>query len=361
MRVDEQGRLEIVDPGFEAVPLLRSLDPGFRVRTGPLPGFDRPRFLALRKAGCGLLKAELEGMSEDALWDCHEKALSDRPSAWQAPDEGSVLDLKIALARRLMSPCRLCGRQCGVNRLQGEQGICGLGSEALVAEHYVHIAEEPPINPSHILSLYGCGLGCRFCQQSRLLDAPPEDAEPLSPQSLSSFRLKGARSFSFMGGNPDESIYGIVRFLKGLPEDWRLPLVWNANAYATLETLRLLHGLVNVYVPDLKFFSADCAQAIASAADYPAAARASIPEMLNQGVPVIVRILVLPGHNDCCHLPSLDFLASYNRPNLFVSVRGQYCPDGRITKSDGPLSRRPTRDEVEAVRRHATSLGLASV
>lgn len=359
--MDEEGRLEIVDPGFEAVPLLRSLDPSFHVRTGPLAGFDRPRFLSLRKSGCGLLKAELEGMPEDALWDCHDEALSGPLSTVHAPDEGSVLDLKIALARRLMSPCRLCGRRCGVNRLKGEQGICGLGSEALVAENYVHIAEEPPINPSHVLNLYGCGLGCRFCQQSRLLDAPPEDAEPLSHQSLSSFRLKGARSFSFIGGNPDESLYGILRFLKGFPEDWRLPLVWNSNAYATLETLKLLHGLVDVYVPDLKFFSADCAQAIASAPDYPAAVRASIPEMLNQGVPVIVRILVLPGHNDCCHLPSLDFLASQNHDNLFVSLRGQYCPDGRITESDGPLSRRPTRDEVEAVRRYASALCFASV
>lgn len=361
MRVDEEGSLEIVDPGFDAVPLLRSLDPRFRVRTGPLPGFAAPRFLALRKSGCGLLKARLEAMGEDDLWAVHEKALTGpfRP-CWD-PDEATLLDLKIELARRLLAPCRLCGRRCGVDRLRGERGLCGLGPEALIAEHYVHIAEEPAINPSHILSLYGCGLGCRFCQQSHLLDTPPEDSEPLSPQSLSGFDLKGARSFSFMGGNPDESLYGILSFLCGLPDPWRLPLVWNSNAYGTEEALNLLDGVVDAYVPDFKFFSEDCANALSSAPDYPRLAVASISKMLGQGVPVIVRILVLPGHNDCCHFPGLTFLANQNQSNLFVSLRGQYCPDGWITEMDGPLSRRSTRDEIAAVQEKATALGLATV
>lgn len=360
MRVDEQGCLEIVDPGFDSIPLLRSIDPEFRVKTAPLPGFVSPRFLDIRKAGCGYLKANLETMGENELWAVHEKAMAVKLQPCRLAGEANLLDLKIELARRLLGQCRLCGRRCGVNRLRGELGICGLGKEALIAEHYVHIAEEPAINPSHILSLYGCGLGCIFCQQSHLM-TPSENAQSLSSAGLCEFRLPGARSFAFMGGNPDESLYGILKFLLGLPDQWRLPIVWNSNAFGTLETFRLLHGAVDAYVPDFKFFSEDCAMGLASASEYPLIAKASILEMLSQGVPVIVRILILPAHNDCCHLPTLSFLADHNQENLFVSLRGQYCPDGWITEADGQLSRRPTAEEIKIVYEEASALGLTLV
>lgn len=365
LRIDDEGRLEVVDPGFDSLTLLRSIDPGFRVRRAGLAGFTSPRFLRLRETICSLMAWQLAGEPEAALWEAHEAAMKSLEAADVPPtageNEASLLDLKIELARRLLSSCRLCARRCGVDRVRGEPGICRLGTEATVAEHFVHIAEESPINPSLILNLVGCGLRCRFCQQGSLLDPAGVAGEPLDPELLSKLRTKGARSLSFVGGNPDESLYAILRFLAAAPSGWQLPIVWNCHAYGTPETLRLLGGAVDAYVPDFKFGNEACGHRLSAVPDYPDAARAAVAAMVAQGVPVIVRILVLPGHFECCHAPALDFLATLRRERLLVSVRGQYCPDWKITPQDGELARRPARQETEAVREKARSLGLSLI
>jgi hypothetical protein len=102
----------------------------------------------------------------------------------------------------------------------------------------------------------------------------------------------------------------------------------------------------------------DLARRLSAICDYPAIARVAITAMLTQDVPVLVRILVLPGHIECCHMPTLDVLATLQRDWLFVSVRGQYAPDWQITPGDGALARRPTQEEITAVRDKAQSLGL---
>jgi putative pyruvate formate lyase activating enzyme len=236
-----------------------------------------------------------------------------------------------------------------------------LGTEATVAEHFVHIAEEAPINPSLVLNLAGCGLRCRFCQQGALLEPSRVTGERLEPELWARLQAKGARSLSFVGGNPDESLYAILRFLAAASLNWRLPIAWNCHAYGTLETMSLLEGVVDAYVPDFKYGNEACARRLSAVSHYPATARAAITAMLAQGVSVIVRILVLPGHFACCHVPMLDFLATLDRERLWVSVRGQYCPDSKIAREDGALVRRTSREETEAVRDKARSLGLTLI
>jgi putative pyruvate formate lyase activating enzyme len=272
-----------------------------------------------------------------------------------------VLDLKIEIARRLLGHCVLCARLCGSNRLAGETGACELGSAAVVAEHFVHIAEEAPVNPSLAISLAGCGLKCRFCQQWRILN-PKKVQGPLLDASLwGKLNLKGARSLEFVGGNPDENLYSILQFLAGAPDDFALPVVWNTHAYCSPQTLTLLEGVVDAYLPDLKFGPGACGEALAGTSGYFARAGADIRMMLRDGVCVIVRVLVMPGHLDCCNLPALKALAAMNQTNLLVSIRGQYCPDHRISEKDGDLARRPKREEVEEVRLQAKRLGLQLV
>jgi putative pyruvate formate lyase activating enzyme len=162
---------------------------------------------------------------------------------------------------------------------------------------------------------------------------------------------------AFAGGNPDESLYAILQFLATAPTDWILPIVWNCHGAATMETVTLLDGVVDVYLPDFKYGSDLCGRQLSGIPGYPATAQAAVAAMLAQGVPVIVRLLVLPGHGSCCHLPILQRLASL--PGIcLVSVRDQYCPDFRISAADGAMMRRPTWDEVEAVRATARQYGL---
>jgi len=256
LRLDSTGQLEIVDPGFDCLPLLGSIDPGFEIRRASLPGFSSPRCLRLREVGCLLPASRLSEEAEETLWNVHSKAMKRLKEGRGAPKgkgEVSLLDLKVEMAQRMLSECRLCGRRCGVDRLNGQLGACLLGTEAVVEEHFVHIAEEPPINPSLIVQVAGCGLRCHFCQQSSLLDPPSLIGENLTPELWSHLRPEGARSLTFVGGNPDESLYAVLRFLRAAPVDWRLPVVWNCHGYGTPEAITLLDGAVDAFVPDFKY------------------------------------------------------------------------------------------------------------
>lgn len=362
LRVDDLGQLEVVDPGFDTLDLLRIVDPGFEVRHAPLPGFTVPRAAQTCLAGCGSDAETLASLSDRELWKKHDTVVL-VPRAGEVlperrPGEASVLALKTELAFRLLRDCQLCARRCGVDRTRNKLGVCSLGIQAVVAEHFVHIGEESVINPSLLLSLAGCGLRCRYCQQGQLLNPAGVTGTSLDPSLWKALDVQGARSLSFVGGNPDESVYAILRFLGSMPGDWSLPIVWNNHAYSTPETLSLLHGVADAYVPDFKYGSEGCGQRVSGVENYPATAEQAIRIMLDQHVPVIVRLLVLPGHHDCCHIPVLKRLARMNESNLFLSIRGQYCPDWKITARDGELARRTSLNEVEAVREAGRGLAL---
>jgi len=358
---DDLGRLEVVDPDFHDLPLMRSLDPGFRIRRRVLPNDGAPRFQQARRAGVGVSCKDLARSQESELWAFHRSAMAQLRSGCSAPvrqGEADLLSLKVELAFRLAAPCRLCPRQCGVDRLSDETGLCGLGAEALLAEAFPHIAEEPQINPSFLLSLAGCGLRCQFCQQAGLLYPVKCGSVPLSQVHWGECALRGARTISFAGGNPDESLPGVLSFLARAPESLQLPVVWNSNAYSTPETVALLEGVVDIYLPDFKFGCEDCANSLAGAPDYPELAAQSIVAYQAQGVPVIVRILVLPGHVDCCHTPALKVLSVLANPLLTISIRGQYRPLGGLLNDAGAMSGRASAEEVLHVVQHARGLDL---
>src|SRR3990172_711355 len=250
IRVDQEGHLEVVDPGFDSVDLLRSVDPSFRVRRSKLVGFTSPGFLRSRELACGVTAQELRTLPEETLWYIHNalvNRLRNNETSHQIKEkEVSLQDLKIELASRILKHCTLCENRCGIDRTGGQMGICRLGTEATVAERFVHIGEEAPINPSLVLNLAGCGLRCRFCQQNTLLNPSEVDGERLEPSLWSKLATKGVRSLSFVGGNPDESLYAILRFLAAAPKSWKLPIVWNCHGYSTPETLQLLDVVIDV-------------------------------------------------------------------------------------------------------------------
>jgi putative pyruvate formate lyase activating enzyme len=355
--VDDAGRLEVIDPGFDTLAVTRIIDPRFRPERAPLPGFVSPRFLRARSEGAGLATHEVTRLTVSELERAHEGmlAMDSRPRV--SSGQASVLDLKVELATRYMSSCLLCAHRCGVDRHAGERGACGLGPDANVYEHFIHVAEEAPINPALVISLAGCGLRCRFCQQWQALAPRPRGSALLEPTLWKRFARRGARSLEFVGGNPDESIPAVLAFLRSAPRDWRLPVVWNSHAYASAEALRLLDGIVDSYVPDFKFGSDECGKRIAGIEGYPDFASAAISHMLDQGVPVFVRILLLPGHVTCCHLPTLARLAVMRRSGLFVSLRRQFSPDWQIQAGD-PLARRPRIDEFAEVEHAVRAAGL---
>ena len=366
--IDELGHLEIIDPGFDSMDIIKEINPTFKIKTSPLPYFDEnkdlPRFCRSAKIITDINIKDLADLNEESLWSTHDRyrsQMANQHANSQAnKDCVSLLSLKVELARRMLISCNLCGHQCGVNRFAGEKGICGLDQYAYVYEHFTHIAEEPPINPSYLVSLMGCALRCCFCQQWETLDPNSNKQKCLCGDFWEEIDLGDARTISFIGGNPDESTFAILKSLKDLnPGINQLPIVWNANGYATKRTLGLLDGVVDAYVVDFKFGNDACAEKLSGAKNYTIRAIENIQEMVRQNVLVIVRILVLPGHVECCHLPSLAMLSRYaSHSNLFLSIRDQYRPDGMISDTDGCLKRRPEPKEIETVLGTAEKLNL---
>lgn len=166
---------------------------------------------------------------------------------------------------------------------------------------------------------------------------------------------------TFIGGNPDESLFAILDFLNAAPSNWKLPVVWNCHGYASTETLALLHGIVDAFVPDFKYGSDNCAKALSNAPDYPGIAASAVSAMLLQDVPVIVRMLVLPGHSDCCHIPVLETLSAMDQCLLRISLRGQYDPACLKSTEHKDLNRKVSVAEMSRIADHAHHFGVRLV
>jgi len=241
----------------------------------------------------------------------------------------------------LLESCRVCPRRCGVNRLKGQTGICGIGFLPSVSSDNLHFGEEPPISGkrgSGTIFLTGCSLGCSFCQNypiSRLGHGKPVDFPKLAGMMLR-LQALGAHNINFVTPThvgPQILAALSIAFRKGL----RIPLVYNCGGYESVDMLKLFDGIVDIYLPDMKYADPKMASTYSHASDYPDVNRAAILEMHRQvgslrldeaGNAVrglIIRHLVLP--NAVAGTESvLQFIAERVSPETAVSLMRQYFP-----------------------------------
>ena len=276
----------------------------------------------------------------------------------------------------MMSSCRLCPRQCKVDRTAGQRGFCGVGAAAVVASAGPHFGEEPCLvgrGGSGALFMAGCNLGCVFCQNDDISGSA--DGAEMQPQDLVREMLRlearGCENVNFV--TPTHVMPALLEAVVGARrQGLRVPIVWNCGGYESLEALRLLEGLVEIYMPDFKFSLASSAERYCQAPDYPARAGAAIGEMHRQvgdlviegGVArrgLLVRHLVMPG-GAAESREILDFLASVS-PRTCVNVMGQYRPSSEVARPDGrryyaEIARPVAPAELAEVRNHALGLGL---
>jgi len=285
--------------------------------------------------------------------------------------QGKLAD-RIAEAGKRLSPCRVCPRHCNVDRLADEKGICRTGARAVVSSYSPHFGEESPLvgsGGSGTIFLTHCNLLCVFCQNyeiSHLGQGVETDAGQLSSMMIS-LQRQGCHNINFV--TPTHVVPQIIEALpKAVEKGLTVPLVYNSSGYDSVETLQLLDGIFDIYMPDFKFWTGDSGKRFAKAPDYPDVARKAIKEMHRQvgdlvineeGLAVkglLVRHLVMPGRLDETR-EILRFLAQDVSRNTYVNVMDQYRPCGKAHQYP-PIDRRLTNEEFREALRLAEDAGL---
>lgn len=273
-----------------------------------------------------------------------------------------------------MSNCNLCPRQCGADRENGKSGICGVsGKNILAARAALHFWEEPCISGergSGTVFFSGCPLRCVYCQNYQI--AGTEVGMEISEERLKEIFLelqeKDAHNINLV--TPTHYTPEIIRAIRKAKEQGlRLPIVYNCSGYEKVETLKMLKGIVNVYLTDFKYMEREAAVRYSKAPDYPEIARAALKEMINQtgeakfdenGIMqsgVIVRHLLLPGHVRNARAVVKYVYETYG-DQLYLSLMNQYTPLPQVKKEFPELDRRVTEREYQRLISYALEIGV---
>jgi putative pyruvate formate lyase activating enzyme len=285
-----------------------------------------------------------------------------------------AIERRAAEAVAALGSCQVCPRNCRVDRLHDRKAVCRSGRHALVASHFPHFGEEDCLrgwNGSGTIFFSWCNLRCVFCQNADVSQAG--EGQVVSPERLAAMMLelqaRGCHNINFV--TPEHVVPQVLEALPlAIRGGLRLPIVYNTSAYDSLESLRWMDGIVDIYMPDFKVWDRDVAKRYLKAPDYPEAARAAIREMHRQVGPlamdeqglaqrgVLVRHLVMPGMLEETR-QIMTWLARELGPDTYVNVMGQYYPAGAVSAEKYPeINRKLLRGELEEAVRLAREAGL---
>ncbi|MGN0393916.1 MAG: radical SAM protein [Coprococcus sp.] len=276
---------------------------------------------------------------------------------------------------KLLEECRLCPRNCGVNRIKGEMGACHETAEIMVARAALHMWEEPCISGedgSGAIFFGGCQLGCCFCQNRKISTGNRGKVISVKELCDTFFELKrqGANNINLV--TPDHYVPQIIVAIDMAKEKgFDLPFVYNCSGYEKVEMLKLLEGRIDIYLPDFKYMSGELAAKYSKAPDYPDIAKAAIDEMFRQcggghisfdkeGIMkkgIIVRHLQLPGQiKDSKEV--IQYLNSRYGEGIYISIMNQYTPMPGIEEQFPELADKLTDKEYDELVDYAISIGV---
>ena len=270
--------------------------------------------------------------------------------------------------------CLLCPRKCGINRRTGQTGVCGVSAEIKVARAALHYWEEPCISGkrgSGAVFFSGCSLHCVFCQNREISDG--KAGKVISKERLSDIFMeladKGANNINLV--TPGQYIPDIVWAVNDAKSrGMKLPIIYNTSGYENVTELKLLEGIVDVYLPDFKYMDSTLSARYSRAKDYPSVAKQALSEMVRQQPDVviddatgliqkgvIVRQLLLPGHvNDAKAV--LKYLYDTYHDHVYISMMSQFTP---IALKDYPeINRTVTKREYERLVNYALEIGITN-
>jgi putative pyruvate formate lyase activating enzyme len=272
----------------------------------------------------------------------------------------SYFDLKIEIANRILQQCHFCSRRCGVNRIAGELGYCKCGDTMEVSSIFAHLGEEPELVPSGTIFTMGCTIRCLHCQNwaiSQWMESGTECTPRDVAVEVERLRLSGCRNVNLVGGEPTPWLRQWLETFKHV--NTNVPVVWNSNSYYSPETACLLAGFADVYLLDFKYGPADCAERISDTPDYWEVCTRNHLEAKKHGE-LIIRVLVLPNHLECCTKPTLNWIAENLGAETRVNLLFQYRPEWRAHEIP-ELRRHLTKTEIKKAVQLAKKAGLKNL
>jgi putative pyruvate formate lyase activating enzyme len=261
-------------------------------------------------------------------------------------------DLKerIKKAYNILEQCHLCPRKCGVNRLEDEKGVCKTGKKAMVSSYNVHFGEEAPLvgkNGSGTIFFTNCNLLCNFCQNYDISHEGHgyEVSDEQLAEMMITLQNKGCHNINFV--TPSHVVPQILSALEiAIEKGLSIPLIYNTGGYDNVETLKLLEGIFDIYMPDFKFWDAVIAGKTCNASDYPEVARKVVAEMHRQVGDLKVDENEIAG-----------FIVKEISPNSYVNIMPQYRPCGKASEIE-ELSNFLYQEEYDDAVRSAKEEGL---
>ncbi|MEM2093727.1 MAG: radical SAM protein [Candidatus Bathyarchaeia archaeon] len=329
-----------------------------------LAGKKRPKFMVSRTIPATFSLSD----STERLWELHsqlllsylaEEKVDDLKSRTDFCDSYSFLDLKAEIARRILESCCFCPRRCRVNRAKGEKGWCRLPRDFELSSAFLHMGEEPELVPSGTIFTNGCNLRCLHCQ-NWTISQQFESGIRLSPVLMAGYveRLidAGCRNINMVGGDPTPWLWNWLETFKHVSKP--VPTVWNTNTYYSEESAQLLAGFADIYLLDFKYGNDACAERISSAPGYVETCKRNHLFAKKFGE-LIIRVLVLPGHIDCCYRQIVEWIADNLGRETRVNIMWQYRPEWRASEVP-ELRRRLSQQEKEQTLEIAKSVGLCN-
>lgn len=294
--------------------------------------------------------------NEKNLWEVHDKTV-EKVRKISSRDENeilSLLDLKLELARLIIAECSLCERKCKVARTDGKKGHCKV-LESKIASEFLHWGEEPELIPSYTIFFSGCTFNCVFCQNWDISQSTMSGTY-IEPKIVAEMiERRSARNVNWVGGEPTPNLAYILQVLKYCNAN--LPQVWNSNMYMSLETMRLLDGVIDLYLSDFKYGNDKCAERLSNVKNYFEIV-ARNHKIANAQTEMIIRHLVLPNHGECCSKPVLNWITeNLDLNRVRVNVMAQYRPEYKAYKYED-LSRGLKSSEFLEAYKYAGELGL---
>jgi putative pyruvate formate lyase activating enzyme len=301
-------------------------------------------------------------------------ANEDVEPAYLALHRRGGLKQRVEEALQSLAHCEVCPRNCGVDRLGGKTGVCKSGRYARVSSYAAHFGEEDCLRGWHgsgTIFFSWCNLRCVFCQNYTISqDGMGVDVSPARLAAMMlALQAEGCHNINFV--TPEHVVPQLLEgLLIAVESGLQLPIVYNTSAYDSLHSLRLLDGIVDIYMPDFKFWDPRLALRYLKAKDYPEVARCAVQEMHRQVGPlqldenglarrgVLVRHLVIPGLLEETKA-ILRFLAKEVSPDTYVNLMDQYYPAWKVTAGRyDAINRATTRQEYEEARQLAQEAGL---